>query len=219
MCCTPLAENTGCKKIAKNSPSVHHSTTLSGYIFATKACIDNRKKLVKEQYVLHLFSQYGELRPISGWDQFTSLGHPGKFQWVSGLGFITAPTLLNGSQPNFAQCLPISRAGTIYIHFWGLLSLNRILPGAKFTFRPSLAFSYIFSVNAQHSSSRCHFYGIQQRAPPIFGRAAITLGISPHSSCYLCHWLCQTALGLLLSVCLWKDNSKSSERIFIEFGE
>jgi len=31
-------------KIAKNSPSVHHRTTLSGYIFATEARIDNRKK-------------------------------------------------------------------------------------------------------------------------------------------------------------------------------
>jgi len=31
-----LAENTGCKK----SPSGHHRTTLSGYIFATKARID-----------------------------------------------------------------------------------------------------------------------------------------------------------------------------------
>jgi len=28
----------------KNSPSGHHCTTLSGYIFATKAHIDNRKK-------------------------------------------------------------------------------------------------------------------------------------------------------------------------------
>ena len=34
------------KKIAKNSPSGHHCTTLSGYIFATKACIDNRKNLL-----------------------------------------------------------------------------------------------------------------------------------------------------------------------------
>jgi len=34
-CCTQHAENTGCKKIAKNSPSGHHHTTLSGYIFAT----------------------------------------------------------------------------------------------------------------------------------------------------------------------------------------
>jgi len=33
-------------KIAKNSPSGHHRKTLSGYIFATKAHIDNRKKLL-----------------------------------------------------------------------------------------------------------------------------------------------------------------------------
>jgi len=39
-CCTWLAENTGCKK----SPSGHHHTTLSGYIFATKACINNQKE-------------------------------------------------------------------------------------------------------------------------------------------------------------------------------
>ena len=40
MCCTRLAENTGCKK----SPSGHHRTILLGYIFTTKARIDNRKK-------------------------------------------------------------------------------------------------------------------------------------------------------------------------------
>jgi len=33
-------------KIAKNSPSAHHRTNLSGYIFATKARIDNRKNLL-----------------------------------------------------------------------------------------------------------------------------------------------------------------------------
>jgi len=27
---------------------------LSGYIFGIKACIDNRKKLVKQQYLLHM---------------------------------------------------------------------------------------------------------------------------------------------------------------------
>jgi len=40
MHCTRLAANTGRKK----SPFRHHRTTLSGHIFATKACIDNRKK-------------------------------------------------------------------------------------------------------------------------------------------------------------------------------
>jgi len=37
-----LAENTG----RKNSPSGRHRTTLLGYIFAIKAPIDNRKKLL-----------------------------------------------------------------------------------------------------------------------------------------------------------------------------
>ena len=34
------------QKIAKKSPSAHHRTTLSGHIFATKACIDNHKNLL-----------------------------------------------------------------------------------------------------------------------------------------------------------------------------
>jgi len=49
-------------------------------------------------------SQYGELRPTSGWDRLASLGHPSKFQRVSRFGFVTAATSLNRSQPNFARC-------------------------------------------------------------------------------------------------------------------
>ena len=41
---------------------------------------------------------------------------------------------------------------TIYT-FWGLLLPNGILPAAKFTLRPSLAFSYIGCITAWHSSS------------------------------------------------------------------
>ena len=39
------------QKCCKKSPSAHHRTTLSGSIFATKAHIDNRKKIVKQQYL------------------------------------------------------------------------------------------------------------------------------------------------------------------------
>jgi len=56
----------GPKKVAKNRHLGIHRTTLSGYIFATKARIDNRKKLVKQQYVPQMSSQYGELQPTSG---------------------------------------------------------------------------------------------------------------------------------------------------------
>jgi len=64
------------QKIAKNSPSAHYRTTLLGYVFATKAHIDNRKKLVKQQYLPHMSLQYGEHRSTSSWDRFVSLGHP-----------------------------------------------------------------------------------------------------------------------------------------------
>jgi len=76
--------------------------------------------------------------------------------------------------------------------FPGLLPPNGILPGAKFTLRPSLAFSNIGSVTARHSSSGCQpkfaawykewNYGTFAEGAPIFRWAAITLGICPHSS-------------------------------------
>jgi len=62
-------------------------------------------------------------------------------------------TSLTRGQPNFARCLAVSWARTVYIHFRGLLSPNGILPAAKFTLHPSLALSYIGSVSARHSSS------------------------------------------------------------------
>jgi len=80
-------------------------------------------------------------------------GTPSKFQWGSGFGFVTAPTSLSRDQPNLSRCLAVSWAGKLYRHFRGLLLPNGILPGALFTFRPSLAFSYICSVTARHSSS------------------------------------------------------------------
>jgi len=58
--CARLGGNAG-PKMAKNSPSGHHRTTLSGYIFATKARIDNRKKNLLNNNVdlPHTSSQYG----------------------------------------------------------------------------------------------------------------------------------------------------------------
>jgi len=42
------------QKIAKNSPSADHRTILSGHIFAIKARIDNLRKRVKQQYLVHM---------------------------------------------------------------------------------------------------------------------------------------------------------------------
>ena len=152
MCCMWLAGNTGRKNYAKKSPSVHHRTSLSSYIFATKVYIRQLEKPVKHQYFLQIFLQHGTLRPTNSWDQLASLGHPSKFQRGLRLGFIAAATSLNGSQPNFARCLAVFWTGRL--HFLGLLPRKGILPRAKFTLHPSLAFYYIGSVTTRHSSSR-----------------------------------------------------------------
>jgi len=74
MCCVQLTGNTGCKNDAKNR---HLGTIAQLYraVSLTKARIENRKKLVKLQYLLHMSPQYGELRPTSGWDPLAGLGH------------------------------------------------------------------------------------------------------------------------------------------------
>jgi len=62
----------------------------------------SEKKLVKQQYRLHMSSQYGELRPTSGWHRFGSLGHPSYFQQFPRLRSVTTRQSSSERQPNFA---------------------------------------------------------------------------------------------------------------------
>jgi len=192
MCCTQLGFHRT-QKWRKKSPSAHHCTTLSGWIFATKARIDKQRKLVKQHYLLHMLPQYGELRPTSGWEWFRSLGHPRKIQRVLRLGFVTAAMSFIGGQPNFARCLAVSWAATLYIIFGGTCPLTEFRHvKIHFASPPSLVFSYIGSITAWHSSTgvsqtlrrgtRNGITELSQRVMPIFGCVAITLGIGPHSS-------------------------------------
>jgi len=105
----------------KTSPQIRHLRTIAQLCRAISSQLSNvstiGKKNIKQQYLLHTFSQYGELRHISDWDRLASLWHPSKFQRVSRLGFVTAPTSLNGGQLHFSRCLTVSWAGrpTLYI--------------------------------------------------------------------------------------------------------
>ena len=121
ICCKRLDGNTG----RKNSPSEHHRTTLSGYIFTTKADIDNRKKNLLSSNISsrcpYNMVNFGLLTAEIDWQV---CWHPIIFQRVSRLGFVTA----------------------WHSWYWA-------------------------------SATLC---GVEQRAPPIFGRAAITLGTGPH---------------------------------------
>jgi len=144
-----------------------------------------------------LDNTYGELRPTNCWDLLASLGHPNKFQLVfaSWLRYCTdvAQRRSNKLCTMFGRLL---RWYTIYNFSWwgGSCHLTEFLSAAKLTLRPSLAFSYIGSVTARQSSSRASqslgrgtrngITELSETAPPIFGRAAITLGIGPHSNVF-----------------------------------
>ena len=110
-CCTRLAENTGRKKVAKNC----HLGTIAQLCRAISLQLRHVstiwKKIVKHQYLLHMSSQYGELRPTNGSDRLTSLVHPCKFQLVSHLGSITAQHLVVG----VSQTLQHWTEGATYI--------------------------------------------------------------------------------------------------------
>jgi len=80
-------------------------------------------------------------------------GTPANFNEFRVFAFVTAATSLITDLNQTARCLAASCAGTLCIHFRGILSPKGILTGAKFNLRPSPALSYIDSVSARHSSS------------------------------------------------------------------
>ena len=90
------------------------------------------------------------------------MGHSSKFQRVSRLGFVTAAMSLTGGQPNLARRLSVSWAGTLYIfgsscpltEFCQVQNTLEFCQVQNSLCVPSLAFSYIGSVTARHSSSR-----------------------------------------------------------------
>ena len=53
-------------------------------LFFSRLYLSNRKNLVKQQYLLHMFPQYGELWSTSGWDRSGRLGTPANtLRWNS----------------------------------------------------------------------------------------------------------------------------------------
>jgi len=141
------------QKWRQKSPSGHHRATLSGCIFANKALIDNRKKRVKQQYVLHIshnMVNFGLLAAEICWRVWGTPANFNGFRVLAALQQRRRSAEANQTLHNVWPCPALLHY--IYIP-GGSYPPDRILPGAKFTLRPSLAFSYIASVTARHSSS------------------------------------------------------------------
>jgi len=125
MCC-----RTAQKKLRKKSPSAHHCTTLSGYIFASKAYIDNRKKLLNSNISSTSFHNMVNFGPLSAEIGLPVWGTPANFN-----GFRFMASLLQRRRSvevnqTFRDVWP-SPGLVHYIYmFGGYCPPNGFLPGA-----------------------------------------------------------------------------------------
>jgi len=112
MCCTQFAGNTGCKK----SPFWHHRATVSGYIFGTKACIDNRKKnLLNSNTSFTCPDNIVNLRLLTAEIGWRVWGTPANFNRIRVLAALLHDTLVVG----ISQTLWRSTEGATYIRQGG----------------------------------------------------------------------------------------------------
>jgi len=135
------------QKIAKNSQSGHHHTTSQLRHVSTIG-----KKLLNSNILStcqHNMANFGPLTAdicLPVWDA------PANFN-----GFCVLPSLLQRRRsPEANQTLHDVWPFPALVHciyILGPLTPDGIFPGAKFTLRRSLAFSYIGSVTARHSTS------------------------------------------------------------------
>jgi len=143
-CCTRVAENTGRKK----SPKIRHMGTIAQLCRAVSRQGRHIWTIGKNL----LSSNISSRRP-------RNMANFGPLTAEIGSGVCSTPANFNGfssclcycsdvahrSPTNFVQCLAVSWAGTLCIHFRGLLPCDGMLSGAKFILRPTLAFCYICS--------------------------------------------------------------------------
>ena len=185
------------QKIAKNSPSGQHRTTLSGYIFTTNTCIENRKKNLLNSNTSptcpYNMVNFGPLTAEICWRVRGTPANFNRFRVLASL--LQCSALLARGQPNFARCLAISWAGRLpgIYTFLGAVAPWRNFARCKIHFESQVLCSPTLaallhgtpgagiSQNLQRGT-RNGITELSQRVPPIFGWAAVTWGISPHYS-------------------------------------
>jgi len=95
-------------------------------------------------------ANFGPLTAEIGWQVWGTTANFNRFR-------VLASLLQRRRSPEANQTLHDVWLSPWLVHyifiFWRLLPPDGILPGAKFTLHPSLAFSYIGIVAARHSSS------------------------------------------------------------------
>jgi len=186
----------------------------------------SEKKLVKQQYLLRMSSQYGELRPTNGWDRFVSLRDEQiSTNFTSWLHYCTDVAQRRSTK----LCRMFGRLlgwYTIYI-FGGSCTLMEVCQLQNSlcvqVMRSPILAALLHSTRAASVSQTLRHgtrYGIKellQRAPPVFCWAAIALGIGRPTfwflfvskyfasvgSVGLAEWLCIRCMCVCMCVCAY----------------
>ena len=172
MCCTRLAE-------IQDAPS--HNFV--GLYLRNEGIYRQSKKNLSSNISstrLHNMAKFGLLTAEIGSVVWGTPTNSNRFRVLASL--LQGRRSVEANQTQHDVWPSLSLADTLHIHFWGLLSRNGILPGAKIHFvSKSCALLYFqrycMALEQCASAKLC---GVEQREPPIFDRAAITLGIDPH---------------------------------------
>ena len=147
------------QKSRQKSPSGHHRTTLSGYIFATKAHIDNRKNLLSSSMSStcpHNMVNFGLLAAEIGWPVSVPLQISTGF--ASWQRYCTASS--SGRQPNFAA---LNRGRHLYSagrpSRWALAHISSFcvsFSSEQLLLMPSRIFAVIFRKVLSRDKRCCH---------------------------------------------------------------
>jgi len=126
-------------------------------------------------------AQYGELRPTSGWDRLTSLGHPCKFQLVSCLGSVTARHLVVGVSQTlrrWTEGATYIRQGDHHVGHWPTFLVN------------ILNFFEVFA---------CYFWQLAVSAIQFYWEEIVWLTILDVQWHFVAHLLWSLTLGVALT--------------------
>ena len=124
-------------KKSPKSPSRHHPTTLSGYIFAIKACIANRKKNLLSSNIFstcpHDMVNFGPLAA-----EIFSLvwGTPANFNWFRILAALLHGTLVVGVSQTLRRWIEGAtyvRQGDHHVGHWPTFSFALLLPYKQYS--------------------------------------------------------------------------------------
>ena len=142
----------------KKSPKICHVGTIGQFCRAVSSQLRHvstiGKNLGKQQYFLHLSRPHNmsNVGPIVAEIGLPVWGTPANFN-----GFRVLALLLQrrrSPEANLTLHDVWPSPGLLhYVYIFGDIAPNGVSPRAKLTLRPSLAFSYIGSVTARHSSS------------------------------------------------------------------